>query len=190
MSLLGSICAMFIRVQDLEVRKLDFDESLEPGAIDFGPDFRQIGPLAASGRAELVKEHHGGREIVEDIRLVGEFSGTLEANCARCLEPVTHKVNGNFDLLYRPLQPGKASDEVSITTAETEIGYYSGDGMELEDSLREQVLLAVPLKSLCREDCKGLCPHCGKNLNSEDCKCEEKPADPRWNALKDLRDKL
>jgi uncharacterized protein len=60
----------------------------------------------------------------------------------------------------------------------------------LEDVLREQVLLAVPLKAICREDCKGLCPQCGKNLNLETCSCDNAITDPRWGALKDLRSKL
>jgi uncharacterized protein len=55
--------------------------------------------------------------------------------------------------------------------------------------LREQVLLAVPLKVICRQDCKGLCPQCGKNLNTESCSCAE-PTDERWSALKELREKL
>lgn len=181
---------MFISIQDLELRKREFDEQFEPGVIGFGTEVRQIGPLKVSGRAELVREHHGGRETVEDIRLVGKFSGRVEVGCARCLEPVAQDVSGTFDLIYRPMESTKGADEVSISEAETEIGYYSGEGMELEDSLREQVLLAVPIKSICKPDCKGLCAQCGKNLNYEQCQCGEKPGDPRWSALKGLRDKL
>ncbi|HYE24697.1 MAG TPA: DUF177 domain-containing protein [Clostridia bacterium] len=181
---------MYIRVKDLEIRKLNFDEQIQPGTIDFGADIRQVGVLRADGRVELVREHHGGREVVEDIRIVGKVSGRVETNCARCLDPVSHDVTRSFDLLYRPLNREKPSDEASISEAETEIGYYSGDGMELEDSLREQVLLSVPIKTVCGDDCKGLCPRCGKNLNQEACQCNDKPADPRWKALQDLRQKL
>ena len=78
-----------------------------------------------------------------------------------------------------------------MTAAEAEIGYYQGEGLLLEDLLREQVLLAVPLKVICREDCKGLCPHCGKNLNEEGaCSCADELEDPRWAALKEIRSKL
>ncbi len=66
---------------------------------------------------------------------------------------------GRFDLIYRPLGVDRRADEVSISEAETEIGYYQGEGLLLEDALREQVLLATPVRALCREDCKGLCPH-------------------------------
>jgi uncharacterized protein len=92
--------------------------------------------------------------------------------------------------LYRPLEKERGSEEVAINEAETEIGYYSGDGMELEDSLREQVLLAVPIKTLCRYDCKGLCSSCGVNRNEQLCHCGEGKRDLRWAALGALKDKL
>jgi uncharacterized protein len=114
----------------------------------------------------------------------------LELQCARCLEPVPQEVARHFELLYRPLGADAGRDELSVTDAEAEIGYYQGDGILLEDVLREQVLLALPLKAICREDCKGLCPHCGKNLNQEQCSCEAATEDPRWAALKEVRSRL
>ena len=81
-------------------------------------------------------------------------------------------------------------DEVSINEAETEVGYYRGDGILLEDVLKEQVLLSAPVKSLCREDCKGLCAQCGSNLNLESCDCRPVSVDPRWTALQEIRKKL
>lgn len=181
---------MLIRVRELELRKLEFDENYQPGAIEFGLDFRQIGPLLSKGRAELVVEHRGHHQDVEDIRLVGGVTAELEFNCARCLDPVRLEVNRAFDLIYRPLGVDRRADEVSISEAETEIGYYQGEGLLLEDVLREQVLLATPVRALCREDCKGLCPHCGRNLNVEQCDCEQHVSDPRWNALADIKKKL
>jgi uncharacterized protein len=181
---------MKIRIQDLEVRRLEFALDLPPGEIDFGSDVRQLGVLRAEGRAELIREHHGGDKAIDDIRLVGKLDGRIEVGCARCLEPVEIPVSRNFDLLYRPLESEKGGEEVAIHEADTEIGYYSGDGMELEDSLREQVLLAVPIKTLCRHDCKGLCPVCGANRNQQQCQCNPRMADPRWAALGSLKDKL
>jgi uncharacterized protein len=181
---------MFISIKDLELRKLQFNEEFLPGTVDFGSDVRQLGPLKMEGRAELVREHHGGQHTVDDIRVVASLTGRMDINCARCIENVELNVNRSFDLLYRPLESEKGSDEVNISEAETEIGYYKGDGLELEDVLREQVLLAVPIKTVCRPDCKGLCPHCGKNRNNEPCDCGQKKGDPRWNALNGLRDKL
>jgi len=181
---------MLIRIADLELRPLEFEQEFRPGSIDFGSDLRQVSSLVAKGRAELVKEHHGGKVIVPNIRLIGDFSGDFEANCARCLEPVPLHLGKSFDLIYRPLGSDRRADEVSISEAETEIGYYQGEGMQLADSLREQVLLAVPIKFVCREDCKGFCPSCGKNRNEADCGCVRKESDPRWDALKELKKSL
>jgi uncharacterized protein len=181
---------MFIKVQELELHEIDFAERFRPQAIDLGPDLRQQTDLAASGRAVLLKENRGGREPVKDIRVVGQYATRVEIPCARCLETVVRDLAEKFDLLYRPLGVDAGPHERSVGEADTEIGYYSGEGMHLEDVLREQLLLAVPVKTVCREECQGLCPHCGKNLNHESCQCEEVVPDPRWDALKGLKDKL
>ncbi len=178
---------MFIDIHELELHPVEFDSEFQPGAIDFGPDMRQQGGLHVKGQAELLEEHQGRGQKISDIRLVGGFSTKLEVSCARCLEPVGHEVKRDFDLLYRPQGVDAGRDEISVTQAEADIGYYVGDGLELEDFLREQVLLAVPIKTVCREDCKGLCPHCGKNLNDETCSCKVESQDPRWDALKSIK---
>jgi uncharacterized protein len=181
---------MFISVKELELHPVEFDEQFAPGSIDYGSEVRQQIGLQTAGQAEMIAEHRGRKNIVEDIRVRGHLSTRLEFSCARCLDPVLREVSRDFDLLYRPLGVDRRAEEVSITEAETEIGYYQGEGLLLEDVLREQVLLAVPIKAVCRDDCKGLCPHCGRNLNQERCDCAEELADPRWDALKGLRDKL
>jgi uncharacterized protein len=118
------------------------------------------------------------------------MSTEVEVACARCLEPVRQDVARTFELLYRPRGSDAGKEELSVTAVEADIGYYDGDGLLLEDVLREQVLLAIPLKVVCREECKGLCPTCGKNLNEGGCQCSPAMADPRWSALESLKDKL
>jgi uncharacterized protein len=181
---------MLIEIRELENYAVDFKEQFEPGVIDLGVEARQTDVLKTSGRAQLVKEHHGKHLLLKDIRIAGDFATKVEVTCARCLEPVIQDVARTFDLLYRPQGSDAGKEELSVTAAEAEVGYYRGEGLQLEDVLREQVLLALPLKAICREDCKGLCPHCGKNLNQELCNCAEPMEDPRWSALKDLREKL
>jgi uncharacterized protein len=181
---------MFIDIHELERHPLDFEEEFLPDALDLGADFRQRTPLKSEGRAQLVQEHHGKHKIIKDIRLNGRLSVSLEVSCARCLEPVSYEVGRAFELLYRPQGADAGHEELSVTDAEAEVGYYQGDGVLLEDVLREQVLLAVPLKLLCREDCKGLCPHCGKSQNLEQCSCSDPVEDPRWWALKEIRNKF
>jgi uncharacterized protein len=103
---------------------------------------------------------------------------------------VRHTLSGDFDLLYRPLGIDAGPTERALVVPETEIGYYQEGGLVLEDVLREQVLLTLPVRTLCRPDCKGLCPRCGGNLNTEPCTCETAPVDARWSALSDLRSRI
>jgi uncharacterized protein len=180
---------MLISIRELEDHEVTFSQEFRPEAIDFGPDLQQRTPLAAHGHAELVEEHRGRGKSLEDIRIVGEFATELELRCARCLEPVLRPVAGDFDLIYRPLGADAGPEERAVRGVEAEIGYYQGEGIVLEDVLREQVLLAVPLKAVCSDACKGLCPQCGKNLNVEACGCQPMP-EPRWQALHEIRDKL
>ncbi len=181
---------MLIEIQELELHPVEFREEFSPGVIDLGRDLHQRSSLRSEGRADLVEEHHGKHKVIQDIRLKGKLDTSIEVACARCLEPVVYDVTRSFELLYRPLGSDAGHEELSVTDAEAEIGYYQGKGLLLEDTLREQVLLAVPLKTVCREECKGLCAHCGKNLNEGPCSCAPSAGDPRWSALREIRDKL
>ena len=79
---------MEFKVSELEREPIEFDLQLKPGSIDFGEEAEQDGPLATSGRAEVMHEHRGPKDIVADIRLRGQFSGKFQVPCARCVEPV------------------------------------------------------------------------------------------------------
>ena len=181
---------MLITVLDLEREPLEYDTSFPPGGIEFGGELEQRGPLLAKGRAERLEEHRGPREIVVDIRVRGEYAGSFQLPCARCLDPVEHRLAEPYDVLFRPLGVDQAEREHSIGASEAEIGYYQESGLLLEDVLREQVLLALPARTLCSEDCKGLCPRCGANRNSDPCSCEGEIADARWSALGELRSRI
>jgi uncharacterized protein len=181
---------MEFKVSELEREPIEFDVELAPGAIDFGSEAQQAGMLGAAGRAEILHEHRSAREIIADIRLRGRFTGSFEVPCARCIEPVRIPLSGEFDLIFRPLGADSGAPERSITAPETEIGYYQKDSLWLEDVLREQVLLALPVRTLCRPDCKGLCPRCGANRNNQPCTCDEGPGDLRWEALAGLRSRI
>jgi uncharacterized protein len=181
---------MEFKVIELEREPIDFDLELAPGAVDLGGEAEQVGQLATEGQAEVIHEHRGPKDIVADIRLRGKFQGKFEIPCARCVEPVQIPLGAEFDLIFRPAEADAEAPERSITAPETEIGYYQGDSLLLEDVLREQVLLSLPARTLCKPDCKGLCPRCGQNRNSQPCHCDEGPADPRWEALAGLRGKV
>jgi len=181
---------MEFKIVELEREPIEFDLALTPGAVDLGEEATQIGLLATSGLAEVIHEHRGPKDIVADIRLRGQFSGKFQVPCARCVEPVEIPLSAEFDLIFRPAEADSEAPERSITAPETEIGYYQKDSLLLEDVLREQVLLSLPVRTLCKPDCKGLCPRCGENRNNQACCCEEGPSDPRWEALAGLRGRI
>ena len=181
---------MEFKIAELEREPIDFGLQFKPGAIQYGEEARQTGPLAAEGRAEVLHEHRGPKDVVADIRLKGHWEGKFEIPCARCVEEVPTELEGDFDLIFRPLGADAGPQERSISAVETEIGYYQKDSLLLEDVLREQVLLSLPVRTLCKEDCKGLCPRCGGNRNNQACSCEEGQSDPRWEALGELRGRI
>ena len=172
---------MFFHVRDLELRPARFDVELPPGSIEFlDPKLKQAAPLQASGKVELVIGSLG------EIRVQGQVRVRLQAECDRCLEPADFPLDSGFELYYRPVADGYG-EEKSLDAGEAEMGFYEGDGLELNDVLREFVLLALPMQRLCNENCKGIRPACGQNRNQNECRCQITASDNRWAALKELR---
>ena len=170
---------MFLDVKDLAVRKIRIRKSYAPGTVDYHTsDFRQVEPLEVRGSAELIEGQ---------IRVTGELHTRLEMVCARCLEPVHEDITREFDLFYRPLLSMTKEEEERLKLDDTEIAFFDGEGMFLADILAEQVLLALPMKAICRSDCRGLCPQCGVNLNNEECRCESHTGDSRLAPLARLK---
>jgi uncharacterized protein len=173
---------VFFSVQELEQRKIRFDVSIPPGEIEFDNNLRQIGPLLAQGSVELLGNTLG------EIRVRGHVNVTIETDCDRCLEKAQFPIDSDFDLFYRPdIETSRPAEEVELREGEAEIGFYQDGGLDLNDILREYVILSMPMHMLCSEACQGICPVCGGNRNLRDCGCQVKPVDDRWAALKRLQ---
>ena len=172
---------MYLSVKEMELRKVRFEVTLQAGRIDFaGEGLEQVTPLRASGTAELVPHSEG------EVRIRGHFSVEMAAECDRCLGGARFPIEADLDLYYRPMAEIAREEEVGIGEEESEMGFYEGDGLELEDVLREQVLLSLPMQRVCSDLCKGICPVCGKNRNEAECGCKAESVDDRWGALRDL----
>ncbi len=168
---------MRITLAELELHRVIASENYAPGALDFhGAEFRQAAPLKIDATAEL---------LGAEIRIRGHLSTNLEASCDRCLAAVKIPVSSDFDLFYRPLQTIAKEEEIEIPQEELEIGFYSGDGIELADVATEQVILSVPMKVVCRTECQGLCPVCGVNRNLVSCDCSPPQEDSPFASLKE-----
>ena len=122
----------------------------------------------------------------DKFRLVGKAQTELELLCSRCLEPFRMPVDSSFDLRFLPATEMAADDEREVQEEDLETSYYRDDQIDLNELLREQFYLALPMKPLCREDCKGLCAQCGTNLNTGTCACAAQWEDPRLAPLKGL----
>jgi uncharacterized protein len=131
-----------------------------------------------------------GFDIYKDndhFRLVGRVQTTLELPCSRCVEPFDWPIDAAFDLRYQPQPAPAGGDEREIAEDDLTTAFYEGDTIDLGQLMREQFYLSLPMKPLCRDDCRGLCPMCGANLNKAQCDCRRDWDDPRFAVLKKLK---
>lgn len=170
---------MLITLRELELHRISVAKTYPPDALDYhGAGFHQLGPLKVGAVAEAVEK---------EIRIRGQISGRLEASCDRCLGPVELPLESGFDLSYRPMAEIAREEEVEVPVGDLEVGFYSGEGLVLEEVVTEQVILAVPMKVLCRPECLGLCPACGVNRNIEHCGCSPEREESPFTFLKKMK---
>jgi uncharacterized protein len=173
--------AMFISLQELQLRTVRFRVDIPPSEIEYGNDITQSSVLHTEGTAQLLNHSLG------EIRIQGTLNVTGQTVCDRCLETATVPIDTQFDLVYMPAEEAATASENEIGEAGIEVGYYEGAGLPLNDVVREVVLLALPMQLVCDEACKGICPECGENRNQRDCDCHAKAVDDRWSKLKSFR---
>ena len=147
---------------------------------EHGEDDSVVG-LAAPLEVSLLVSSAGNKYILD-----GRMSGAVILRCDRCLEPYKHHLDTEFRivLVVRPGENGQT--EVELFREDLEEGYVADLLIDLAEITREQVFLALPMKSLCREDCAGICPVCGTNLNRETCACRPVAGHPGFSRLKEL----
>ena len=123
----------------------------------------------------------------EAYRVTGRVATRLELECGRCLEPFEIAVDNPFELRYVPhVEPASEGEEVEVAEDDLTTAFYKEDSIDLGELMHEQFVLALPMKPLHSADCKGLCVHCGTNLNKETCDCAPQWTDPRLAVLKGL----
>jgi uncharacterized protein len=156
------------------------DERYEPSLFPPVDDaYRVVAPVTLSFD---IDRQEAGR-----YRVSGRLAGELELVCSRCLEPFTTPVSTDFDLTYVPRTENVGEGEQEVEEDDLSTAFYADDQIDLGQLIGEQFQLALPMKPLCRDDCQGLCPHCGTNLNTGACDCETRWTDPRLEALRHLK---
>jgi len=119
-------------------------------------------------------------------RLIGRLETAVELECSRCLDPFTVVLDTPFDLRYLPAAENAGKGEIEVDDDDLDAAFYRDERIDLGQLIREQIYLVLPMKPLCAEGCRGLCPECGTNRNTGACRCAPKPGDPRLAGLRVL----
>lgn len=164
----------------------------EPLALDLAITNRDLalGPSACSlnrpARAQVRLALAG-----DAVRVTGTVWADLEVSCSRCLKPVGWSLNKEFDLEYHPdPEVNQEGEEIELDFGDLTVGFYRNEQLDVGASVGEQIVLEIPMKSVCKESCEGLCDQCGKDLNEGSCSCSGRPLDPRLAMLADLKLKM
>jgi uncharacterized protein len=172
---------MYIDIQHVPPEGLPVERDIPAESLGTQEDLRLIGRILVSGQLYPVD---GGA-----FSFRGRLDTAVETGCVRCLELFAMDIHQDLDLLYlhQSENVGPEDDEErELFDKDMAVGFYQDDKIDLKHMIWEQVYLALPMKPLCKEDCRGLCPQCGTNLNLSTCSCERETVDPRLATLKAL----
>jgi uncharacterized protein len=177
-ALSGEVCVK-IDLSTIEGEPVPFADVVQIGADRLDPT-RVAGPMKV--RLEGTVRPAGDRYLVS-----GRTSCEGRLACVRCLQPVEWSADSAFDLEIALAAPAPIDAEVVLDEADLDVVYLETPVLDLEAMAVEQVLLELPMRVLCSDNCAGLCPTCGADRNTEGaCRCEPE-TDPRWSALGDLK---
>lgn len=112
----------------------------------------------------------------DDVFLRANLRGALDTSCSRCLEKARVAIDVPLTVTFRPRDEGQDAGGDEDEEEDLDVALYDGDEVDLAPEIRDQILLAFPIKVLCREDCRGLCSVCGGNRNQVPCDCEARQA--------------
>jgi uncharacterized protein len=126
------------------------------------------------------------RKVREAVYARGTLETEVSGDCSRCLEIARLHIRGEFRYIFLP-EPEAHAEEAELTSDDLDCMYYREEVIDLEPVIYEQVMLQVPMRVLCRDDCRGLCPSCGASLNREACSCPPRGGDERLAVLKKLK---
>jgi uncharacterized protein len=164
------------------------DEGLNRSLHKDGNWFRDLLPEKEKNdfSIERIEVFCQAKRIRETVFIDGSMETAITSNCCRCLEATNLPVKINFRYTFVP-EKNRSKQEDELSAEYIEYGYYQDDIIDLDALIFEQVMLQIPIKVLCTDGCKGLCPHCGINLNTASCSCHAGFIDERLAVLKKIR---
>jgi uncharacterized protein len=169
---LGSTRKVDISTPELQLS----EQGVEPGG-------QTLQAHNVRGKAKITR-------LSKDLLLQGKVVGDVDLECSRCLDAFSLPVEGTLEEKYQPsvdVDTGRPVHREPFEEDDTAFSVSPSHEMDLTEPVRQALLVALPLKPLCREDCAGLCPYCGANLNEGPCDCEPDTEDDRWAALRELK---
>jgi uncharacterized protein len=170
---------MLLDLNKLHGPREHVERTLPPSAFQpDDPDYRVVAPVDLSMDI--------ARAGADAFTVTGRAATRLELNCSRCVEPFEIPVDATFDLRYVPHLENTGEGEREIAEDDLVTAFYRDGVLDIGELLREQFQLALPMKPLCSDACRGLCPQCGANLNRTECSCAPAWDDPRLAPLKSL----
>lgn len=123
-----------------------------------------------------------------DVRVDLSVNTVAVLSCSRCLKSFSFNVSAKGRFTLCKVSPESfAKEELELSLKDLDTGYFEGEEIDLSGLVHEQIVLSFPMKPLCREECRGLCPECGADRNTEPCQCAGAKPDPRWEPLLKLR---
>jgi uncharacterized protein len=170
---------MRVELASLESREGKFAHDYEPGELTL--DEERIDLADAPGVAGRIRRV-GTRVLVE-----GQIAAGTRVECDRCLAPITTPVNTEFRVEFVTPDVYQAEQAAELAEEDLALSVFDGEVIDVDEIVREQLLLAVPSYALCQENCRGLCPVCGVDRNRIECNCDSAETDPRWSGLENLR---
>ena len=156
-----------------------FDFTLAASRVDLESDAAKV--------AEVVKVEGKLKKGIVQTDVEGVISTVLEVECVRCLQTVEKPLEIIFKIGFVGAEHYTREKDAEVNITDLEISISENDKIDLTEVVREQILLNLPDRILCRENCLGLCEKCGANRNLVDCSCIRKELDPRWSALQNLK---
>jgi len=169
---------MRLELENLE-KDWQFAHTYQPSELSLeDADLRLIEPAEVRGRI---------RRKGDEVELAGSLRTTLETVCARCLKPVAIPLFADFDERFATSVSWGSEEQHELASDDLNLSIFDGTAIDLEQLVREQLVLEKPAQTLCRENCQGLCPVCGADRNTKSCKCAAQQTDSRWAKLKDLQ---
>ncbi|HLO25057.1 MAG TPA: DUF177 domain-containing protein [Geobacteraceae bacterium] len=176
---------MKIRIEEIKDKVLDLSAVEEVAGYPVLAALQEAGECLFLGPLDV--QLSVAREY-DHIRAQGRVTTKVRLGCSRCLAEYETDIDSPFTVFYMPAAAGVAQDEeVELTEEDLVSATYEGDEIDFAREIAEQVLTEIPVKPLCREDCKGLCPVCGTDLNEAVCNCRKEPFNIKFEALKNIK---